>query len=252
MPLVIDATVGGASSNSFVTLAGAQAYMDSRLNVDAWTGTATDETITVVAPGALTGATSVPVAPLPIALEIGDLITFGTAQVVVIAAAAAVDDQAITVETLLFDLLAGTEATVSGANTANQKIALVEATRELSAKLWVGSKSNTAQALAWPRIFATDPDISWSGTPYFASDIIPQRIKDATSELALQFLKGGTTDIASLDSTYNVKVKTVDVLTTEYFEPQQRAIGLNRYPSVMRFIAPLLEGSGLMVPIIRG
>jgi hypothetical protein len=36
MPLVIDATVGGASSNSYETLAEAQTYFDSRLSLDGW------------------------------------------------------------------------------------------------------------------------------------------------------------------------------------------------------------------------
>lgn len=39
MALVIDATVGGAASNSYVTLAEAEAYFLTRLNVDSWTGT---------------------------------------------------------------------------------------------------------------------------------------------------------------------------------------------------------------------
>jgi len=44
--------------------------------------------------------------------------------------------------------------------------AVIEATRELSAKMWVGSKSTTAQALAWPRAYATDPDAAWAGWGY--------------------------------------------------------------------------------------
>src|SRR5678810_157099 len=69
--------------------------------------------------------------------------------------------------------------------------AVIEATRELSAKMWVGSKSTTAQALAWPRAYATDPDAAWAGWGYYDSNIVPQRVKDATCELALQFLIGG-------------------------------------------------------------
>ncbi len=70
----------------------------------------TDSIITVVAPGALEGDTSVPVTPLTVGLGIGDLLTFDTNKVVVVAAAASVDDEAITVEELPFDLDAGVEA----------------------------------------------------------------------------------------------------------------------------------------------
>lgn len=37
MPTLIDATLGGASANSFQTLTEAQAYFDLRLNIDVWT-----------------------------------------------------------------------------------------------------------------------------------------------------------------------------------------------------------------------
>lgn len=36
MPLAIDSTIGGASANSYVELADAETYHDSRLNSDAW------------------------------------------------------------------------------------------------------------------------------------------------------------------------------------------------------------------------
>ncbi len=70
--------------------------------------------ITVTAPGAVTTDTVIPVTPLTVALAVGDLLKFGDAQVVVIAALALVDDEEITVEALPFDLEAGTEATIAG------------------------------------------------------------------------------------------------------------------------------------------
>lgn len=42
MAVTIDATSGGASSNSYVTLVEAQAYMDTRLNGSAWDSASTD------------------------------------------------------------------------------------------------------------------------------------------------------------------------------------------------------------------
>jgi hypothetical protein len=173
--VVITATVGSASANSFVTLAEAATYMEGRLNSDSWDDAVTD----------------------------------------------------------------------------SQNRALVEATREISSQNgWVGNRVDDTQALSWPREWAPDPDSS-SGW-YYENTEVPQRVKDATMELAFQFLVAGTTDIAALDSTLNVRVKTVDVLTTEYFEPNQRITGLRKYPRVWRLIAPLIEGSAGQINIVKG
>jgi len=43
MALVIDSTVGGANSNSYVTLAEANTYFESRLNVTTWTDITDDD-----------------------------------------------------------------------------------------------------------------------------------------------------------------------------------------------------------------
>jgi hypothetical protein len=135
------------------------------------------------------------------------------------------------------------------ATTDSQNRALVEATRELSARSWLGNRADTTQALSWPRQWVTNPDSP--NSDYYSNAIIPQRVKDATCELAFQFIKAGTTDIASLDSTQGVKRKKIDVIETEY-ETYARKEGLARYPSVLRFIAPLLQGSSHVVPTVRG
>lgn len=123
--------------------------------------------------------------------------------------------------------------------------ALIEATRELSTMIWQGSRATDTQALSWPRFLAPNPDgvtITWWA--YYDPAIIPQRIKDATCELALEFLRAGTSDIASTDSNAGVIEKTVDVLTTRW-QPGQRPLGLNRFPRVMKLIGPLLSiGTG--------
>lgn len=131
----------------------------------------------------------------------------------------------------------------SGATGANQDIALAEATKELTTKRWKGRPASDTQALAWPREWAANPDASVEGT-FYSSSIVPQRVKDATCELALQFLKAGTTDVAELPSSDGVIQETVDVLSTTYADPTSRARGLDRFPSVMRYIRPLLEHSG--------
>ena len=73
----------------------------------------------------------------------------------------------------------------------------------------------------------------------------PQRIRDATCERALEFLRAGPTDVAALDSKAGVIEKTVGPLTTRWVGPSQREAGLARYPRVMKLIGPLLGiGSG--------
>ena len=130
------------------------------------------------------------------------------------------------------------------AGTEPKKQAIIEATRELSAINWQGYRVDTTQALSWPRYNAPNPD-STSCLEVFATTVIPQRIKDATCELALEFLRLGTTDAAALDSTAGVIEETVGPLTTRWADPSQRAAGLARYPRVQKAIAPLLGiGSG--------
>ena len=174
MAVVITATVGSASANSFITLAEASSFMEARLNSSLWDAATTD----------------------------------------------------------------------------SQNRSLVEATRELSAREWAGIRVDDTQALSWPRSWVVNPDSSVNA--YYATTIVPQRVKDATAELAFQFIKSGTTDVASLDPNIGIIEKTVDVLTTRYAEPYFRAQGLERFPSVMRYIRPLLMGSGINVPLIRG
>ena len=136
------------------------------------------------------------------------------------------------------------------ASTDEQNRALAEATRELSAMGWKGYRVTSTQALSWPRQWAHDPDSPTQD--YYDSDVVPDRVKRATYELALAFLKGGTTDIASLDQSLQVKREKIDVIETEYVDPFQRARGIARYPAVSREIGPLLAGSSLQRKVVRG
>jgi hypothetical protein len=133
-----------------------------------------------------------------------------------------------------------------------QNRALVEATRELSSLTWPGGRSTTTQALAWPREWVQNPDstpFTWS---YYTTTEIPQRVKDATCELAFQFVNAGTTDVAALDPNVGVIEKTIDVLTTRWQPYQKPAVGLARYPRVMNYIRPLLLAVGATTPTVRG
>jgi hypothetical protein len=127
--------------------------------------------------------------------------------------------------------------------------ALVEATRDLSLLPWKGYRATAVQALAWPRTEVVNPDLPNSvGDPtaqFYADDVVPQRVKDATCELALQYLVAGTTDLASLSPTAEVIRKKVDVLDTEFARPVDRPQGLARFPRVLQFLGPLLQGLGV-------
>jgi hypothetical protein len=61
----------------------------------------------------------------------------------------------------------------------------------------------------------------------------------------------GTTDVAAAGATDGIIEKTVDVLTTVYAQPSQRAQGLARFPRVMKLIGPLLEVGAGQVRLTR-
>jgi hypothetical protein len=146
--------------------------------------------------------------------------------------------------------LPSTWVSVSGSTcTETEKAALIEAQRELTTLPWIAGRTTSTQALAWPRAYAEDPDApSLLGTVlatdfWFADTELPQRVKDAQIELAFEFLRSGTTDLAAADPNAGVIEKTVDVLTTRW-QPYQRPTGLARFPRIQALLAPLLTGSG--------
>lgn len=138
------------------------------------------------------------------------------------------------------------------ATTDEKNRALCEATRELSALVWQGYRTDDVQALAWPREWVLNPDDP--NRDYFDDNVIPDRVKRATYELALAFLKAGTTDIVSLDESLNVQSESIGpgAIATSYYEPGFRIRGLARYPAVMREVRPLLEAQGITSPVVRG
>jgi hypothetical protein len=143
-----------------------------------------------------------------------------------------------------------TGATVTGSTcTENEEKALIEAFRWLNNVGWQGTRTDGVQSGAWPRMWVTDPDapapteVTDIQQLYFDDDEIPARVKRGQMALAHEFLLAGATDIARMDPTIGVIEKTVDVLTTRYAEPYQRAQGLARFPKVTDEIAPLLAGA---------
>ena len=175
MAIVIVATVGSASANSFVTLAEMTTFMEGRLNSTAF------------------------------------------------------DD----------------------ATTDSKNRALAESTRELSALAWLGYRTDDVQALSWPREWVRnidDPNLD-----YYANNVIPDRVKRATYELALAFLKAGTTDIVSLDTSLNVRSEEIaGAISTSYYDAHDRVRGLSRYPAVTREVNALLAGQGVTTHVTKG
>jgi len=101
---------------------------------------------------------------------------------------------------------------------------------------FLGDRASSTQSMEWPRINAGD----------FASNVLPANLVEANIELAFTYaplFAAGTTDPLNLDtSAARVKRKTVDVLTTEYFEAGPRAEALERFPAmVQRLLASLVS-----------
>ena len=144
----------------------------------------------------------------------------------------------------------GNKALWTAASDGDKNIALVEATRDIDAMAFSGYRSDSTQSLDWPREWAVDPDDP--NQDYFDNDVVPTRVKNAACELAFQYIKAGTTDVAAIDSKVNVKRKKVDVLETEYFASTTTPQGVARYPRVMTWLRPLLATSGITTPVVRG
>jgi hypothetical protein len=147
--------------------------------------------------------------------------------------------------------------TVTGSTcTETEKAALIEALRELEVLPWIAGRTDGTQALAWPRLYAENPDApslfgSVSATDFwYDDDAIPQRVKDAQIELAFEFIRAGTTDLAAADPNAGVIEKTVDVLTTRW-QPHQRPTGLGRFPRIQALLGPLLRTGAGALEIVR-
>lgn len=162
--MALDATIGGASADSFVSVADADTYIDTRLNVTAWTGAAT----------------------------------------------------------------------------ADKERALKSATRELNLLAYQGVRYTTTQALAWPRDGCPNPDASGGEDAFYDEDVIPERIEIATTELALQYLKAGTTDLSEADPQAGVIRKKIGPLDTEWASGTAHVTGWAKYPIIGDALGPLL------------
>lgn len=157
----------------------------------------------------------------------------------------------------LAEALAYTEgrlnASAFNTNTDSQNRALVEAARELDRLTWRGYRADATQALSWPRTGVVDIDAPidatpgvWTGQPEYDEDEIPDRVKNAQIELAVEFLRAGTTDIAGENRNRGVIRRQTGPIETEW-QPSIRREGIARYPRVISYVKPLLAGSGEVV-----
>ena len=136
--------------------------------------------------------------------------------------------------------------------------ALVEAQAELQTLAWVGTRTDAVQALAWPREYAINPDapsdadLDLLPEPTYLDNEIPLRVQHAQIELAFQFVKAGTTDLAMPLANEGIVSKTVGPLSTTWAHPGLRPTrGLARFPRVMNLLAPLLTSGNGSIAVTR-
>lgn len=144
-------------------------------------------------------------------------------------------------------------ASVTAASVANQTRALLQATQRLEREMWTGVRVTQTQALAWPRNYAVDPDKTNTNVGstyarpfdlvvYLSATTIPDRIRSACAELAIQVLLAGSgIDLFARDETRFYKSTRVDVIEVVYADTVPREDSLDRFPRVIRAIRPLLD-----------
>lgn len=122
----------------------------------------------------------------------------------------------------------------SGKTVAEKEAAILYATTYLDSNFyWLGHIKISDQALGWPRILVYDRE-----GRSIDSNIVPQRIKDATAELALEALTKSLSP--SLPRGGDVKRKKVSSLEIEYFS---YASNSRTFPLVRQILSGLFKDS---------
>ena len=115
---------------------------------------------------------------------------------------------------------------------------LITAARVMNGFSWIGCKAASTQKLAWPQYDVEDPDTDGN----FASDTIPQRVKDAQCELALALYNKSYSP--NNDKAKSIKSWQTDGVRIDY--DTSNTLSKNEIPaSVMALIGPLLAGNRL-------
>lgn len=85
--------------------------------------------------------------------------------------------------------------------------ALIQATQVIDFKNYLGSKTSSAQALKFPRSGLTDDGYAVD------SATVPQKVKDATCELAIYLLQSDYTEPDDLSEFDSVKIGPLEIQT---------------------------------------
>lgn len=130
----------------------------------------------------------------------------------------------------------------AAAQLKEKQAALVNATDYIEQKYserWKGCRVNAlTQSLSWPR----------GGLEYVNYNVIPQKLKNAVCDLALEALSAALNP--ALDRGGQVKREKVDVIETEYF---QGASSTTTRPAVDGILREYMNGmaNGFNVPTVR-
>lgn len=265
--MALDATVMGSSSNSYATVAQANAYFADRLGAAAWNSIG-DEIIDISS-ATISGTyysednqtiiTIAGLVDLTPALAVGESIQVATDL-------PAVDGlhfiKRIPASGTVEFHVDGDQSLISALNymdrsgSGDKASALIMATRYLDQMMYLGERTTTSQKLSFPRMFLPDPDsanIYWGQamrlrTDYLDQNTIPDRILYATYELAFRLLSNP--ELFSDPSTRQFKKVSIDgVLSVDFNENAvPRIIDRN----IINYISPLLQtGSTVAVALKR-
>ncbi len=129
------------------------------------------------------------------------------------------------------------------ATPSTKEAALRQATAFLDTNYeWQGVRTSSVQALAWPRVL---PDAVDTDGRYVASDTIPDAVKDACCELALESLS------APLAASHDrlTKTETIGPMSITYMDGVS---GAKRFPFVDMLVKRLITGgNGLSATVGR-
>ena len=134
------------------------------------------------------------------------------------------------------------------ADASLQDAALMTATERLEQERYKGAKANPVQRLKWPRTGIVDDD-----KQTVSDTTIPKEVREATFELALEFLRQGTTDTTAptgLEQFKDVSVGPVSITMRDGDASQDAVAGDPAYtdavkrenlpPQVQRLLRPFL------------
>jgi hypothetical protein len=264
--MALDATIKGSSSNSYATVAQADAYFADRLGSSSWNSIG-DEIINISSAtisgvySSVDNQTEVTVAsivaPSP-GLALGDSMQMVTDVV-------GVDGThfitKVVSSTSFKFLVSGDQSTVSAltyldrSTYSDKAKALIMATRYLDQLMYFGERTTTTQKLSFPRMFLTDPDATamyWGQalrlrTDYFDENTIPDRILFATYELALRLLSDP--ELTGDPTVRQFRKVSIDGVLSVEFNSNSLVRPLDR--NILNYISPLLKSGGSSTVLLR-